>query len=235
MASWKRSLEEAIRLGVEHISAYALTYEAGTPLYAAKEEGSVQPVDEELDRAMYEVAIDMLGAAGYGHYEISNFARAGFECRHNHKYWANDEYVGIGPGAASWYGGARWGNEASIEKYVAGQGKKSEIRSTKLETISNDQNPNSQTKIGTVRVDEYRPSAKEVACETAVLNLRRLRGIELEEYKKRTGFDAMELFDQVVRRYETAGMLKVEDGRVFLTREALPVADSVLCDFASVE
>jgi oxygen-independent coproporphyrinogen-3 oxidase len=235
MASWKRSLEGAIRLGVEHISAYALTYEAGTPLYAAREEGQVQQVDEELDRGMYEMAIKMLGEAGLQQYEISNFARAGFECRHNHKYWANDEYVGIGPGAASWYGGVRWANEASIEQYVEGMGKKSEIRNPKPETISNNENANSQTKTGTVRVDEHRPSPKELACETAVLNLRRLRGIGLEEYKKRTGFDAMELFGDVVRRYEMAGMLKVDGGRVFLTREALPVADSVLCDFASVE
>jgi oxygen-independent coproporphyrinogen III oxidase len=212
MASWKRSLDAAVRLEVEHISAYALTYEAGTPLYASREKGDIEPVSEEKDRGMYEAAIDFLAAAGYGQYEISNFAREGFECRHNLKYWANDEYVGIGPAAASWFGGTRWSNIANIDDYVAA------INGT-----------------GNLRVDEHRPGPSERACETAVLNLRRTGGILLYEYRTRTGFDAMDIFTGVIRRYATAGMLRVEGGRLFLTREALPVADSVLCEFASLE
>jgi len=273
MDSWKRTLDEAVRLGLEHISAYALTYEEGTPLHAAREKGAVVPVDEELDRAMYEMAIDTLKAAGYEHYEISSFARPGFECRHNLKYWANDEYVGIGPSAASWYGGVRWTNIASIDGYIAGtqephhrgtedtqrisDADKSEGRNhiaqasgsrTSRQAHSDgydgghgeeERHPGGEGRRGNtmqrVRVDEYRPSVKEMACETAVLNLRRIKGIELGEYKRRTGFDAMELFGEVMRRQVAAGMLKVEAGRMFLTREALPVADSVLCEFASVK
>jgi oxygen-independent coproporphyrinogen III oxidase len=212
LQTWKKSLLAATGLGVEHISAYALTYEAGTPLYAAREAGQIKAVSEETDRGMYEAAIDILGAAGYGQYEISNFARAGFECRHNLKYWANDEYCGIGPGAASWYDGTRWTNITGLDEYAAG------VKAG-----------------GSVRTDECKPSAVERACETAVLNLRRLSGILLFQYRQRTSFDAMELFGEVIRRYAAAGMLKVEGGRVFLTREALPVADSVLCEFASVE
>lgn len=212
MATWKRSLDSAIGLGVEHISAYAMTWEAGTPLYAAMEKGEVTPVSEEKDREMYETAIDTLASAGLAQYEISNFAKPGFECRHNQKYWANDEYVGIGPAAASWFDGVRWSNVADINEYLG--------------AISGNRK---------LRIDEHKPGPAERACETAVLNLRRARGIVLYDYRMRTGFDAMELFRAVIQRYAKAGMLKVEGGRVFLTREALPVADSVLCEFASVE
>ena len=267
MDDWKRMLEEAMRLGVEHISAYALTYEEGTPLHAAREKGEVVPVDEELDRAMYAAAIDMLGAAGYQQYEISNFAKPGYECRHNLKYWANDEYVGIGPAAASWYNGTRWTNVASIDGYVAGIQESHHGGTEDTEKTSDtdrsegrhhtarargprmSQQAHSDGYDGghredegrrgnlkqSVRVEEHRPNAKEMACETAVLNLRRMSGIELEEYKRRTGFDAMELFGDVIRKQQGAGMLKVTGGRVFLTREALPVADGVLCGFAEVD
>ncbi|HSV26322.1 MAG TPA: radical SAM family heme chaperone HemW, partial [Sedimentisphaerales bacterium] len=234
LESWIRTLERAIRLGAEHISAYALTYEEGTPLCAARERGEVVAADEELDRAMYETAIDTLAAAGYQQYEISNFARPGFECRHNLKYWANDEYIGIGPAAASWYKGARWTNIGCIDGYTAGTQESHDRGRENTEKISDADGFEGRNQI-VLRVEEQRPCATDVACETAVLNLRRIRGIELDEYKRRTGFDAMELFGEVIGKHAAAGLLKVEGGRVFLTRDGLPVADAVLCDFAAAE
>ena len=107
LESWRNTLHSAIDLGIEHISAYSLSYEKGTPLYKQLQSGQMQKVDEETDRKMYEMAIEMLNDAGIVQYEISNFARKGFECRHNLVYWANQPWIGIGPAAASYWQGAR--------------------------------------------------------------------------------------------------------------------------------
>ena len=111
LADWQYSVEAAIDLGVQHVSAYSLSFEPGTVFDAWRQAGRLSAVDEELDRAMYEWVIERLGRAGLGQYEISNFARPGFECRHNLGYWANRPYVGIGPGAASYLAGRQGGHE----------------------------------------------------------------------------------------------------------------------------
>ena len=210
--SWKCSLQSAIELGVQHVSAYSLGFEKQTPLYAARQAGEIAIVDEETDLAMYETAIDELEGAGFEQYEISNFARAGFACVHNLGYWANDAFIGIGPGAASYYAGRRTMNIAHIEGYVE------RIRAG-----------------DSVYAEVETPTAIEAACETAVLNLRRIRGIDLEEFRIRTGYDAMKLFCEEIERNRKLGLLDAAQGRLFLTRKALAIADSVLCDFASVE
>ena len=210
LKSWKYSLRSAIDLGVQHISAYALTYEEGTPLQKAVEAGEVEPVDEEIDRQMYETTIDELEKAGFKQYEISNFAKPGFECKHNLNYWANKPYIGIGPAAGSYWQGKRTLNIADIKKYIDG------------------------VEQGSTVIDESEtPDNTQIACETAVLNLRRRCGIILDEFEKQTGFDAMKLFAEPIERYRELGLIEATDGRLFLTRGALPIADSVLCDFST--
>jgi oxygen-independent coproporphyrinogen-3 oxidase len=210
LESWKYSLRSAIDLGVQHISAYALTYEEGTPLQKAVEADEVEPVDEETDRQMYETTIDELENAGFKQYEISNFARPGFECKHNLNYWRNLPYIGIGPAAGSYWQGKRTLNIADIKKYIDG-----------VEQGS------------TVTDESETPDNTQIACETAVLNLRRRCGIILDEFKNQTGFDAMKLFAEPIGRYRELGLIEATDGRLFLTRDALPIADSVLCDFST--
>jgi oxygen-independent coproporphyrinogen-3 oxidase len=116
--SWKENLDSAIKLSVQHISAYSLSYEDGTGLQKALAGGKILAVDEDLDRAMYEMAIERLEGAGFGHYEISNFAKMGFECLHNLGCWSNRPYIGIGPSASSYLEGTRRTNIADIKKYV---------------------------------------------------------------------------------------------------------------------
>jgi oxygen-independent coproporphyrinogen-3 oxidase len=111
LGDWQYSVAAALGLGVQHVSAYSLSFEAGTVFEAWQRAGRLEPVDEELDRAMYEWAIERLERAGLRQYEISNFARPGCECRHNLGYWGNRPYVGIGPGAASCWRGRRTTNE----------------------------------------------------------------------------------------------------------------------------
>jgi oxygen-independent coproporphyrinogen-3 oxidase len=209
--SWKHNLQAAIELGVDHVSAYSLTYEDQTPLGRDLAAGVIKPVDEDTDRAMYELTIDELARAGIDQYEISNFARDGFQCRHNLNYWANGSYAGIGPGATSYLQGTRSTNYPDISKYA--------------ETV--------RSGASTVAASETLGSL-ELACETAVLNLRRRCGIDLVEFKTRTGFDAMQLFAEPIRMYRKRGLINTNQGRVFLTRQALGIADSILCDFAIV-
>jgi oxygen-independent coproporphyrinogen-3 oxidase len=209
--TWKQNLRSAIELQVNHISAYALSCEDHTPLGKAIASGQINPIDEDIDRAMYELTIDELEKAGFHQYEISNFAKEGFQCQHNLNYWANGSYIGIGPSAASYLNGTRSTNYSDISKYVkAIEGGRSPVAES--ETLT----------------------GVECACETAVLNLRRRRGIDLEEFKTRTCFNAAQLFAAPIKTYQKQGLINAENGHVFLTRSALAIADSVLCDFADV-
>ncbi|MGE5294030.1 MAG: radical SAM family heme chaperone HemW [Solirubrobacterales bacterium] len=216
LADWQASLEAAVALNIDHVSAYSLSFEAGTVFEAWRQAGRLAAVDEELDRAMYEEAIERLEQAGLRQYEISNFARPGYECRHNQGYWVNRPYVGIGPAAASYLttaaGGRRITNDADIERYLAAvEGGRTAPAET--QTIGPD----------------------DVVCETAVLNLRQREGIDLAEFRRRTGRDAMETFTEPIERYRKMGLMEVAGRAVRLTRQALPIADTILCDFSALE
>lgn len=207
--SFGRSVDHAIDLGIQHISAYSLSYEKGTELLRALKAKRVMPVDEETDRRMYELAIEKLQRAGFEQYEISNFAKKGFQCIHNHIYWANDDYIGIGPAATTHLNGRRRTNIADIEKYVTS------IKANR-----------------SVVAEAESLSRIEKACETAVLNLRRRCGIVIEEFKQKTGYDPLELFAEVIKDHQGAGFIEVTEEGIFLTRQALSIADSILCDFS---
>ena len=116
---WAYSLDQAIALGVPHISAYHLTYEEGTRLWRMKEQGIVSPIDEEQSIRAFELLREKLLAAGYEHYEISNFALPGYHSRHNSSYWQGIPYIGIGPGAHSYDGTDRRWNLSSLADYIA--------------------------------------------------------------------------------------------------------------------
>ncbi len=201
--NWRHTLKKAIESDVQHISAYSLTYEKNTPLQKIKAEGKLKTVGEELDRKMYETAIAALAEAGFEHYEISNFAKPGFECRHNLAYWKNDYYLGIGPAAAGFLQGRRIENINDIEKYIA------------------------QKEPVAIKI-----SPQEKACQTAVLGLRLIKGINLTEYKQKMGFDIFELFKSSLDKNLKLNLLRLKNDCLSLTQNALPIADSILCDFA---
>ena len=119
LESWRRTLEETISLGPEHISAYALTIEPTAPLGRKVAAGLAPPPDPDLQADMFELACELLGAAGYAHYEVSNWARAGFECLHNLGYWQRRPYLGLGAGAHSFRGERRWWNVRPPDRYLA--------------------------------------------------------------------------------------------------------------------
>ncbi|MCD7829569.1 MAG: radical SAM family heme chaperone HemW, partial [Clostridiales bacterium] len=125
MESWQASVEEALALGPEHLSLYALTLEEGTPLWAARERTPLADDDEMADRYLW--AVERLKAAGYEQYEISNFAKPGYASRHNQKYWRCEEYVGFGPAAHSDFGGCRYSYIADLEDYIDGMSSGKEL------------------------------------------------------------------------------------------------------------
>jgi oxygen-independent coproporphyrinogen-3 oxidase len=116
--SWRRTLEEAIELGPEHLSCYALTIEPATPLGRKVGEGLAPPPDSDLQAEMYFLACELLGRAGYRHYEVSNWAKPGFECVHNLGYWEGRPYLGLGAGAHSYRDGRRWWNVRPPSAYL---------------------------------------------------------------------------------------------------------------------
>jgi oxygen-independent coproporphyrinogen-3 oxidase len=174
-----------------------------------KSASKIKAIDEKTDRKMYETAIEALTNGGFEHYEISNFAKAGFKCRHNLTYWKNNYYIGIGPSAASYIDNRRTENISDIEKYV--------------ECVEQDKKP---------AVERTKINPTERASQTAVLNLRLLEGIDLAGYKKKTGFDIYKLFGKSIEKNLRSNLLQLKDNRLNLTKQALPIADSVLCDFA---
>lgn len=119
-AAWEENLTQALALQVPHISAYHLTYEEGTALYRLLEAGKVHPIDEELSLDLFNLLIDRLTAAGYQHYEISNFAQPNCHSRHNSSYWTGKPYLGLGPSAHSYNGVEREWNVASLPIYIKG-------------------------------------------------------------------------------------------------------------------
>jgi oxygen-independent coproporphyrinogen-3 oxidase len=169
----------------------------------------VQPLDEEVELAMYLEAMDTLEGAGFEHYEISSFARPGKRCRHNQVYWANHAYFGVGVGAARYIEGRRELNTRDVQGYVrkALAGEPITIQSECL-------------------VGEER------ARETIALQLRRAEGIEREEFRSQTGIDLDTLAGEAIRRFVGLELLQDANGRVRLTRRGKCVADALVLELS---
>lgn len=209
--SWRTSLGAAIELAPEHISTYSLSYEKNTPLKQLLELGKIKPAAEETDRQMYEIAIENLRRAGFEHYEISNFARPNSKCLHNLGCWQNEPYIGIGPAAHSSTVKARWENIPDVKKYTL--------------LVNQGLSP---------AVNRRTITDRELICETAVLALRTADGINVREFIKKTGQNPLELFDQPIRRLANRGMIKADGKSISLAKTALPIADTVLCEFSDL-
>ncbi len=201
---WRRELAEAIALAPDHISTYGLTFEPATAFGVGLARGAVREADEELQRTMYAEAIDQLAAAGYEHYEVSNFARPGRRSRHNEVYWAGDEYFAAGPGAARYVAGVRETNIRSTIGYLA--------------RIEAGQSPVAER-------EQLSPERR--ARERLVLGLRRMRGVDKQAFAAAAGFDVDELAGATIARFAALGLLADDEHNVRLTREGLFVSDAL--------
>jgi oxygen-independent coproporphyrinogen-3 oxidase len=206
---WRNDLDVALGFGPAHLSCYGLVFEKGTALWKQQQSGEVRPLDEEVERLMYETTIERLAGAGLAMYEISNFARPGHESRHNLAYWANDAYFGFGVGAARYVRGVRSVNTRDLNGY--------------LRRIESDEPATGPS-------EELSPEAR--ARETAILMLRRTeQGIERGEFRRRTGYEIDSLAGPAIERFRAEGYLEDDGDCLRLSHEGVFVADRVLCEF----
>ena len=207
VTSWTASVEQAIALKPQHISAYGLSYEEGTRLWRQREQGEVVEVPEEQCLEMYRILVDELQAAGYEHYEISNFALPGYHSRHNSSYWDDTPYLGLGAAAHSYDGKVRRWNPHDLRQYMdkvlAGE------LACELEELS--------------RSERYD--------ERVMLGLRTARGVDAERLRMDFGDEAWRYFIREAARHVEAGNLRVtEGGRYVLTRDGIMLSDSIIRD-----
>jgi oxygen-independent coproporphyrinogen-3 oxidase len=209
---WQTDLAAAVELAPEHLSVYTLTFEKGTTYWGRQLRGELTQVDEEQQRQMLEHTWDSLSAAGWEHYEVSNFARPGCRSRHNEVYWRGDPYYAAGPGASRYVNGRRETNHRSTTTY--------------LQRVLSGQSPVAET-------DELSPADR--AREMLVFRLRMLEGMTRQEFFARTGFSLDTLVGRPLRKYVSCGLLQDLGDRIQLTRDGLLVSDALWPEFLAAE
>ena len=225
--TWSHTLEEAVSLGPEHISAYSLIIEEGTPLASLLDAGKLPDLpSEEEDRRMYHFTKQFLASKGYRRYEISNYAREGYECRHNCGYWTGHEYLGMGLGASSYLGGERFKNPDQMDDY------RSAVMST-----------NGHNFAETMRRERQTLTQKDCMEEFMFLGLRMTDGVSEKEFEKRFGVKVEDVFGSVIHRHLDQKVIcrtpenpneSPNDGtdvRISLTEYGLDVANYVMADY----
>lgn len=203
LSEWETDIEKAIALNVEHISAYSLQYEEGTPLYHMLKQGKISEIDEDTYRNMYSLLCDKLAEAGYEHYEISNFSQPGRRSRHNSSYWHNIPYIGLGASAHSYDGKTRrsW-NISSLNKYI--------------EAINEGRRPSQEE---TIDDDTHYD-------DTVMTALRTCEGIDLTSLSDRH----RKYLLRNAGTYISDGEMKITDNHLALTRNGIYISDMIMSD-----
>lgn len=206
LSSWDATLQQMLALQPEHVSLYALGVEDGTAMQTWIARGYLPAPDDDLAADMYDLATERLGAAGFEQYEISNWARPGYQCRHNLQYWRNLPYVGLGPGAHGFAAGTRYATILSPQQYIR-----------MLQADEADVRPYPQTP-ATDWATIVSPT-DEIA-ETLMMGLRLTQeGIHRPTFAERFGADLFALHGENLQRFVDYGLLTVEPDRVRLTQE----------------
>ena len=231
LASYEETLQKVIALSPEHISAYSLIIEEGTPFYErygdvvmqerkeslnegvqSMECATMYPQlpDEDTEREMYHRTAEILESAGYHRYEISNYAKEGYGCRHNLTYWTGVEYIGFGIGAASYFQGYRYKNTSDIRRYQQESFMPdSDLWHEEIELLSE----------------------KDLMEEFMFLGLRLKKGISEQEFKDKFGKTVGEVYQKVLSRLTEEGVLEQKNGRVSLSEKGTDVANYVMAEF----
>lgn len=210
MKMWKDTVRQAIFQRPTHISLYSLQVEEGTEMYEhIYQTGKYEPTAEETDREMYHIALKMLKAAGYKHYEISNAALPGYESRHNMKYWSYAEYLGLGLGSSSFANGNRFKNCERMQDYIKAIKEK-------------------RTPVDVGSVEKY--SNREEMGIYIFTGLRKTEGIDLRHFRRIFGKELFEVYDsKLPDRYR--GLLMVEGDRMFLSEKGMDVSNRIMAEF----
>ena len=201
---WVKNLRTVAELEPEHISAYSLIVEEGTPFAARK----LNLPDEDTEYNMYEATAQILKEYGFEQYEISNYARKGRKCRHNVGYWTRHDYLGFGLGASSLYGKERFANTADMKKY-----------------LENSKNPEK------IREKEPSLTREDEMAEFMFLGLRMTKGISKADFQRCFGCTIESVYGEVLEKYESMELMLEKDGRIFLSREGIHVSNSIMAEF----
>jgi len=204
---FETDLTTAVILKPQHISCYELMLSPGTKLFEMKQSFSDQ--EEETNLKMFRLTHDFLTACEFEHYEISNYAKPGYRCRHNVRYWKNEEYIGMGASAAGYLRGRRYKNISNVDEYCTRITVENSLAVESEETLS----------------DLAR------AGESAMLRLRTLDGIVRKEFQQQTGFDPFELFAKEIEKFTNIGLLVLEKDRIYLNMRGLSLSNEVLAEF----
>lgn len=220
MQTWEATLERALALRPEHLSLYSLIVEEGTPLFTWVRQGRVRPVDDDVAADMYERAAERLTVAGYGQYEVSNWALPGHRCRHNLTYWHNLPYIGLGAGAHGWFGGWRYSEARPVRTYC----ERVEAAVTGQQDASDDER---SMLPAAAMVERERISAELERAETGILGLRLVEGLDLAAFARRFGVEFDAVFGERLRDVWAAGLLERAGDSLRLTERGRLLGNEV--------
>jgi oxygen-independent coproporphyrinogen-3 oxidase len=212
LASWNATLKKVTMLKPEHISAYSLMIEEGTPFYERYHNHPELLPGEDEEREMYYATKQFLREQGYERYEISNYAKPGRECRHNIGYWTGTEYLGVGLGASSYVGGIRFRNERDLETYCRIPMKENEADKW-------------------LHQDIVKLSSKEMMEEYMFLGLRMIDGVSCEEFMRRFKADVWDVYGDVLRRLAGNRLIITDGSSVRLSDFGIDISNYVLSEF----
>jgi oxygen-independent coproporphyrinogen-3 oxidase len=204
MADWDETLAAGLALAPDHLSAYGLTIEEGTPFGHLAGAGRLDLPDEETHIALYHRAVDRLTQGGYRHYEVSNFALPGAECRHNLVYWTGGDYLGLGPSAHSHHRGRRFANVRRLADYLERM-EQGACATGYEETLTHDERMH----------------------EAILLGLRLTAGLDIPAFRRHFGREAYQRREEIIDTLASSGFLERAGHRLRLTRKGLAVADTV--------
>ena len=223
--SYVDTLSKVIDYGPEHISAYSLSIEEGTPF--ANDPSILESLPPEMiERRMYEITKKLLSVNGYERYEISNYAKPGYECRHNMVYWTGGEYVGFGLGASSYFQGKRFSNLRDIFKYLNLMEDLSDrfVETDNLETLYNETTRILRENVTPIYIDSRME-------EFMFLGLRMIQGIERSRFYQLFGFTVDNIYSRVISQLEADELLLQNPERVWLTEKGLDLSNYALAQF----
>lgn len=221
--SWKKTLTAITELNPEHISAYSLIIEEGTPFYAQygkdfdgtsenRSQNQTGPFpslpDEETERGIYEMTVDYLTQSGYQRYEISNYAKKGFSCRHNRGYWERKDYLGIGLGASSLINHIRYHNTQVYKTYIKNVKEKADIRED-IETLTLSE-----------EIEEY-----------MFLGLRETKGISIKRFESLFGKSIFEIYGRQLKKLSEGHLLQISKDSISLTKRGIDISNAVFTEF----
>jgi len=205
--SWKFNLDKAVSLNTQHISAYSLIFEEGTPLYTMFRNKKVKCADTELERRMYDHTMYFLAENDFMQYEISNYAKEDYECRHNLKYWSHEEYIGFGASSASFIDNYRWVNVRSIDEYI--------------KRISSGNNASG--------LIEYIDTDTSIY-EYIFLGLRS-RGINFRTFKDTYKIDFRKRYSETIELLTSNGFASIDTNTIRLTPKGYAVCDEIIASY----